>query len=230
MTAKAAVAILEALHWAPVSANQGGWWGQCLACRSILRILEGDGGRAIFECQGGCSHAKAERAFAEAERRRAEKAGPRRVGAPNPRRALADSVRALSSFEELEKVRAQHVVREALQGDRPLDGLLEGLRAVGEDQYRGDPHDPHRWHSYCPACASELVPVRSLLIRELPSGRVMFDCWRRCSEAQIVGAIKLAERNWTPPPGLAMAERELAELGEARAVIWRLREAGHGHD
>jgi hypothetical protein len=140
------------------------------------------------------------------------------------RRDLADSVRALHSHEERERVLAE---RKALadNSSTPLDRLLEGLRTVGEDQYRADPENLHRWTAYCPACASELIGARSLTIREL-SGRVHLECWRGCRHEQIMGAIRMAEARWEPPAGIAMAEAELERIRDAERLAYNLAAAG----
>jgi hypothetical protein len=132
---------------------------------------------------------------------------------------LRDARRCLESYEERERVLAE-------RDGNPLDRLLEGLRACGDDQYRGDPNDPHRWTAYCPCCRSELIGTRSLAIRELPGGRVLFACWRGCPEGHILGAIRMAEEAWEPPPGIAMAESELERLAEQGRLIRDLQGCG----
>jgi putative DNA primase/helicase len=72
VNAEAAVALLEGLDWHPVPADDGGWWGQCLICNDTLRITEGDGGEAVFECSNGCDRARVTKKFAETALREAE--------------------------------------------------------------------------------------------------------------------------------------------------------------
>ena len=115
--------------------------------------------------------------------------------------------------------------REPQSSDAPLDRLLEGLRACGDDQYRADADDLHRWTAYCPCCASELIGARSLSIRELGSGRVLLECWRGCRREQILGAIRMAEAAWESPAGLELAKAELERIREAERLAHDLKAA-----
>jgi hypothetical protein len=127
---------------------------------------------------------------------------------------LRDRIRCCESFEERERVLAQQAAEM-----KPLDRLLEALRACGDDQYRGDPNDPRRWTAYCPCCRSELIDARSLQIRELSSDRVLLACWRGCPEGHVLAAVRMAEDAWELPAGLVMAKAELKRLADAERLV-----------
>jgi hypothetical protein len=84
--------------------------------------------------------------------------------------------------------------RSATVPARPLDRLLEALRATGPNAYRGDPEHLGSYKAYCPACASRLVGVRRLQIYERRDSKLSVTCSTGCSAAAIRIAPRLAER------------------------------------
>lgn len=76
---------------------------------------------------------------------------------------------------------------------KPLDRLLEALRATGPDSYRADPDRLDTWLAYCPGCASRLLDIRRLTIRER-DGQVTMTCSTGCSTDSIFTALKVCER------------------------------------
>ncbi len=118
---------------------------------------------------------------------------------------------------------------------RPLDRFLEALRACGADQYRADPKRLDVWQAYCPGCASHMLDVRRLTVRETRSGGVTFSCSTGCTRESILVALEVAERLYpTSPAGrlaaaaIELAAAELDRLREARRLVRVIQEeVGH---
>ncbi len=113
---------------------------------------------------------------------------------------------------------------------RPLDRLLEALRACGRDQYRADPDQIGVWHSYCPGCASHMLDIRRLTIRERNNGEVTMTCSTGCSEDSILVALRVAEIlfpfGWsgeTPADVEAVADLELERSRAGRRLVDTIR-------
>ena len=109
---------------------------------------------------------------------------------------------------------------------RPVDRLLEALRACGPDQHRADPHQIGVWHAYCPGCASHILGARRLTIRE--RGRsVHMSCSAGCSHESILTALKVFEARYpltwyggtAPAESLPLIEDELAQARKRRQLV-----------
>lgn len=118
---------------------------------------------------------------------------------------------------------------------KPLDRFLEALRACGPDQYLPDPERLDVWHAFCPGCASRMVDVRRLTVRETRSGGLAFTCSTGCTGESIITALEVRERLYPSSPAgvlaaatVELAADELDRLREARRLVRVIQEeVGH---
>src|SRR5208283_2728434 len=97
---------------------------------------------------------------------------------------------------------------------RQLDRLLEALRATCRDSYRADPDQLGVYYAFCPGCASRLLDIRRLTIRETDRGEVSMTCSTGCSPRSILTALQVCERLY--PNGTFYGDRpaETARVAE----------------